>query len=94
MDFHSLEIVAGAGGARITTLSGTRAVKLGGHVIVGTFGPDGPTECSGLQVVRYDAESLHMEFGASFRLLDSFKELHHTPYGTIQQFLYCLCRRE
>jgi len=71
-----------------------RAVKHGGHVIVSTFGPEGPTKCSGLDVVRYDAESLHSEFGVHFRLLGSSKELHRTPFGTIQQFLYCYCRVE
>ena len=70
------------------------AVKPGGHVIVSTFGPEGPTKCSGLDVVRYDADSLHREFGAHFRLLESMKELHQTPFGTIQQFLYCHCRVE
>ncbi len=70
----------------------TRAVKPGGNVIVSTFGPEGPTKCSGLEVVRYDAESLHQEFGVHFRLLDSCKEMHRTPFGTAQQFLYCLCR--
>jgi len=72
----------------------TRAVKPGGSVIVGTFGPEGPTKCSGLEVARYDAESLHQEFGVRFRLLDSCKEMHRTPFGTVQQFLYCLCRIE
>jgi len=71
-----------------------RAVKPGGHVLVSTFGPGGPTKCSGLEVVRYDAESLHAEFGVRFRLLDSIKESHNTPFGTTQQFLYCLCRVE
>jgi 2-polyprenyl-3-methyl-5-hydroxy-6-metoxy-1,4-benzoquinol methylase len=70
------------------------AVKQGGHVIVGTFGPEGPMECSGLEVMRYDAESLHGEFGATFRLVESSKELHQTPFGTTQQFLYCYCRIE
>ena len=69
-----------------------RAVKPSGHVIVGTFGPEGPTKCSGLDVVRYDAGSLHGEFGERFRLVQSFKELHETPFGTTQQFLYCYCR--
>lgn len=69
-----------------------RAVRRGGHVIVSTFGPEGPAKCSGLDVVRYDAESLHREFGLHFRLLESAQELHHTPFGTIQQFLYCHCR--
>ena len=71
-----------------------RGVKPGGYVLVSTFGPEGPTKCSGLEVVRYDAESLHTEFGVSFRLLESLKELHETPLGTTQQFLYCLCRVE
>jgi SAM-dependent methyltransferase len=68
-----------------------RAVKSGGHVIISTFGPEGPVKCSGLEVVRYDAESLHEEFGPRFRLIGSSKELHQTPFGTTQQFLYCHC---
>jgi SAM-dependent methyltransferase len=71
-----------------------RAVKPGGHIIVSTFGPEGPTKCSGLEVMRYDAESLHGEFGERFRLVESSKELHRTPSGTMQQFLYCYCRIE
>jgi len=68
------------------------AVKPGGHVIVSTFGPEGPEKCSGLDVMRYDAASLHQEFGSRFRLVESSKELHETPFGTKQQFLYCYCR--
>ena len=70
------------------------AVRPGGHVIISTFGPEGPTKCSGLDVERYDADSLHEQFGVRFRLLDSAKELHQTPFGTTQQFLYCYCRIE
>jgi len=71
-----------------------KAVKPGGHVIVSTFGPEGPKKCSGLEVMRYDAETLHSEFGTRFRLVESLKELHRTPFGTTQQFLYCYCRAE
>jgi ubiquinone/menaquinone biosynthesis C-methylase UbiE len=71
-----------------------RSVKRGGHVIVGTFGPEGPMKCSGLDVMRYDANSLHDQFGARFRLLESSHELHRTPFGATQQFLYCYCRIE
>ena len=70
------------------------AVKPGGHVIVSTFGPEGPTKCSGLDVVRYDAESLHEQFGVRFRLVESSKELHRTPFGTTQHFLFCYCKVE
>jgi SAM-dependent methyltransferase len=67
------------------------AVKRGGHVIVATFGPEGPPKCSGLDVMRYDADSLHGEFGHRFRLVESSQEMHRTPFGTEQQFLYCYC---
>ena len=70
------------------------AVRPGGHVIVSTFGPEGPTKCGGLDVVRYDAESLHDQFGVRFRLVESSKELHRTPFGTTQQFLFCYCKVE
>lgn len=68
-----------------------RSVKPGGHVIVSTFGPEGPTRCSGLDVVRYDAEALRGEFGRRFRLVEHWKEFHQTPFGGTQQFLYCYC---
>lgn len=71
-----------------------RSVKHRGYVIVSTFGPEGPTKCSGLDVARYDRDSLHNEFGTSFRLVESSTELHETPFGTKQQFLYCYCRVE
>ena len=72
----------------------SHAVRHGGHVIVSTFGPEGPTKCSGLDVIRYDAESLHDQFGVRFRLVKSSKELHRTPFGTTQQFLFCYCKVE
>lgn len=71
-----------------------RAVKPGGHVIVATFAEDGPEKCSGLPVMRYSADALHAQFGAPFTLLQQEREEHHTPFGTVQKFIYCLCRKE
>ena len=68
------------------------ALKHGGTMIVGTFGPEGPDKCSGLEVIRYDARSLQDELGPQFQLLDSIIEVHDTPFGATQQFLYCCCR--
>lgn len=68
-----------------------RALKLGGHLIVGTFAEDGPEKCSGLPVRRYSAEQLHAEFGAAFDLIEKKHELHRTPVGTLQHFVYCHC---
>lgn len=68
------------------------AVKPGGLVIVATFAEDGPAECSGLPVMRYNAEQLHAEFGEPFILLGHEKELHKTPGGQEQKFLYSVFR--
>ncbi len=70
-----------------------RSVKPGGHVIVATFGPEGPLQCSGLNVVRYNADGLHSTFGDAFALVLSNTELHRTPFGNTQQFVYCYCVR-
>lgn len=71
-----------------------RALKPGGHAIVGAFGPQGPTQCSGLPVARYSSDELHGEFGNPFHLLEHSTSLHTTPWGAPQQFVYCYCRRE
>ena len=68
-----------------------RGVRPGGHVIVATFGPEGPERCSGLDIVRYDADALHGEFGTAFVKADSVREVHITPWGTAQEFVYCFC---
>jgi ubiquinone/menaquinone biosynthesis C-methylase UbiE len=70
-----------------------RCVKSGGHIVVASFGIGGPEKCSGLNVVRYSAESMHREFGDEFELVDTTTEMHHTPFGTEQQFIYCYCRK-
>ncbi len=69
------------------------ALKPGGHVIVATFGPHGPLQCSGLDIVRYTSEQLHEVFGENYRLLRSVVEDHLTPAGKHQEFVYCYCRK-
>jgi len=69
------------------------AVGSNGYVIVATFALEGPTRCSGLNVVRYSPASLADEFGADFELVKSTSELHRTPLGVEQAFLYCGFRK-
>jgi SAM-dependent methyltransferase len=69
-----------------------RALRPDGHIVVATFGPAGPETCSGLDVVRYHPDALHGEFGAGFKKVDSATEIHTTPFGTQQEFVYCYCR--
>jgi 2-polyprenyl-3-methyl-5-hydroxy-6-metoxy-1,4-benzoquinol methylase len=59
-----------------------------GHVVLATFGPEGPTRCSGLPVQRYGIEQARALLGAGFRLRRSELEMHPTPSGHQQQFLW------
>jgi SAM-dependent methyltransferase len=65
-----------------------RALKPGGLVMLSTFGPEGPVQCSGLAVCRYDRASLAAAFGQDFILQDAEIEMHMTPSGKPQQFLH------
>lgn len=64
----------------------------GGLVIIATFAPDGPERCSGLPVERYDRHKLAAELGASFALLECWREEHVTPWGSKQAFTWCAFR--
>lgn len=70
----------------------SRALRIGGRIVVATFGPAGPERCSGLDVTRYSADEIHARFGGAFRKLSGFEERHRTPGGTEQEFVYCYCR--
>ena len=63
----------------------------GGWLVVATFGPDGPTTCSGLPILRYSHEQLAAEF-PGFELIATAGEDHLTPWGSNQQFTAVLLR--
>ena len=71
-----------------------RALRPGGHAIIGTFALDGPERCSGLVVSRYDAEHLAATLGRGFELVDSRPHQHVTPWGATQKFQFSTFRRE
>ncbi len=58
----------------------------GTGVVIGTFGLQGPEQCSGLRVRRYDAAGLAQLLGAEFQLQSAFTQLHTTPAGGTQEF--------
>lgn len=69
-----------------------RALTPGGHIVVATFGPGGPDKCSGLPVARFTAAGIHSEFGDDFAKVGDAEEVHQTPWGSDQEFVYCYCR--
>ncbi|MCL1600783.1 MAG: class I SAM-dependent methyltransferase [Actinomycetia bacterium] len=66
----------------------TDAVAIGGHVVIATFGLDGPETCSGLPVQRYGREALSEALGGAFGPVDFQNETHVTPTGATQEFSY------
>lgn len=65
-----------------------KALRPGGHVVLGTFALDGPAKCSGLPVARYDARGLAEALGLGFALEESTRDLHVTPSGKLQPFTF------
>jgi SAM-dependent methyltransferase len=71
----------------------THAITPGGYAVIGCFASDGPEKCSGLTVVRREADDIAKLFGEAFTLVDSRREPHVTPWGSTQSFAYALLRK-
>ena len=67
-----------------------RALNPTGRVIMATFGLNAPPKCSGVDVARYSPELLSREIDGDFELMHAFDEIHITPSGKEQPFIYCL----
>lgn len=63
-----------------------RSLVAGGQLIIATFAPGGPEKCSGLEIVRHDADSLQRLLGGAWSLLEQQLDLHLTPAGKQQKF--------
>lgn len=70
-----------------------RTLVPGGHVIIAAFAIGGPTRCSGLEIVQYDAAKLSAELGPNFHLEEHQTEIHLTPSGKEQLFGYFRLRK-
>lgn len=66
-----------------------RSLKPGGHLVMATFSLSGPRKCSGLDIVRYDPDSLAEEIGPGYSLARSVEEVHRAQSGMTQDFIYC-----
>jgi SAM-dependent methyltransferase len=78
--------------ARYAEVLGT-SVASGRFALIATFAPGGPTRCSGLEIVQYDAARLLELVGSDFSLQHDENEIHRTPTGGDQLFSYFLLRR-
>jgi len=69
------------------------SVKPCGWIVIGTFAPTGPSRCSGLDVVQYDASGLQRALGGRFLLSAAAEQTHVTPDGRQQRFTMCRLQR-
>ena len=69
-----------------------RTLAPDGVAVIATFGPNAPELCSGLPTVRYSSDLLAREFGDDLVLTADRLELHRTPRGPTQEFVYCAFR--
>lgn len=69
------------------------AVRRGGHLVVGTFAEDGPSQCSGLPTARWSAADLEALFAEHADLVHAEREEHRTPGGVVQPFTWVVLRR-
>jgi len=70
------------------------ALRPGGHAVIAAFAPEAPAKCSGLPVQRYEQHQLAGLLGDEFELRRSHREMHVTPGGVEQMYLYTLFRRK
>lgn len=71
----------------------TAHVEPGGHLIMGTFSPEGPDTCSGLAVRRWAIEELSELFAEGFDLTMGEYKDHLTPWAAVQPFTWVLLKR-
>lgn len=64
-----------------------------GYLIMATFSNNGPKKCSGLDIQQYSEKKLITEFQNEFSKLHCITEDHITPFGTMQNFLFCSFKR-
>ena len=61
-----------------------------GFMIIGAFSEIGPKKCSGLDIKQYSESELEKRFSNCFKKLKCSTEDHITPFGTKQNFIFCV----
>jgi len=70
-----------------------QALGPGAALIIAAFATDGPEQCSGLPVARYDAGDLE-QLLEGFAVVAARREEHITPGGAVQPFTWIAARRD
>jgi hypothetical protein len=68
-------------------------LAIGGRAAIATFALDGPEQCSGLDVQRWDADGLQDFFGPELEMISHGSRQHVTPWDSNQSFVWVQLRR-
>ncbi len=69
-------------------------IKQNGYLILGTFSTTGPKSCSGLPIVQYSKEIFNEIFSDHFEFIECFDDIHITPSGNPQNFIWAVFKRK
>ena len=70
-----------------------KVLRPGGFAIIAVFSKEGATQCSGLDVQRYDENDLGTFLGSTFELKESRDYDYLMPSGGVRSYLYVRFRR-
>ena len=68
-------------------------IKPSGVLVIGTFSKQGPRKCSGIEIKQYSETSMSDRIKNFFEKIKCFMVDHHTPFGVIQNFVFCSFRK-
>jgi ribosomal protein L11 methylase PrmA len=71
----------------------SKSIVNGGFLILGTFSLTGPKMCSGLPITQYCEEDFCKVFENNFELVECFENVHTTPSGNPQNFIWVVFRK-
>lgn len=60
-----------------------------GVMVIGTFSEKGPKKCSGIDIKQYSEAGMTDRLKMYFEKISCLTTDHKTPFGTIQQFVFC-----
>ena len=64
----------------------------GGIFVIGTFSELGPKKCSGIEIKQYSENSMTGLLQDYFEKIKCIRVDHHTPFDTVQNFIFCSFR--
>ncbi len=64
-----------------------------GVLVIGTFSEQGPKKCSGIEIKQYSETSMTKRLKLYFDKIKCITTDHITPFGTIQNFVFCSFRK-